>query len=306
LAGIERHHALHHEPGHAAANTYWIAAILEEAKARGLGALLIGQDGNMVVSWTGGPLPPWHYLLNGQWRRFQRASTESFKASAFWQTLRRTVINPIRGSSLARSMPLFTWENSAIHPALVARLKLRQYQDDANYMLTYKAKNGAHPIRYATLKPGGNIAGSHWANWAAGYGLEVRDPTADKRLLEFCFAIPNAQYRQGGQDRALIRRGMAGVLPDEIRLNTHRGQQAADIIYRVRSNQTQIESVLDRLEQSTLASEYLDLLRMRSTLKAAIDSVDSQSLHKVDTILLRGLSVGVFLLELEAANNPIS
>ena len=49
-------------PLHAAANLYWILAIHDEARRRGLGVLLTGQMGNGGISWSGGShtdiLPP--------------------------------------------------------------------------------------------------------------------------------------------------------------------------------------------------------------------------------------------------------
>ena len=53
LAGIERMLWANDEPGYAAANYYWITALLEAARQRGVGALLTGQMGNATISWIG-------------------------------------------------------------------------------------------------------------------------------------------------------------------------------------------------------------------------------------------------------------
>ena len=88
----------------------------------------------------------------------------------------------------------------------------------------------------------------------AAYGLEVRDPTQDRRVIELCLAIPNEQYQRGGVDRWLIRRAMRGYLPDEVRLNTMRGLQAADLGQRVLDNRSEFEAALARMEQHELCS----------------------------------------------------
>ncbi len=298
LAGIQQHQTLHLEPGHAASNAFWIMAILEAAQQRGLGALLIGQNGNVVGSWTGQPVAFWRRPVYGPRTGLQRALMRSIKSTGGWQAIRRFTIQAFRRSPLADLEPLATLTDSAIQPGLVKRLRLRQHQANEGNRLAFEARNAAYPTRYETLKPGASILGSHWASWGAGYALEVRDPTADKRLLEFCFAIPDAQYRSGQTDRWLIRRAMDGLLPDEMRLNQLRGQQSADIVGRVRANCAEIEALIDCLEHSELARDYLNLPLMYKTLTLATMAADRHARRIVDTILLRGLSAGVFLLEM--------
>ena len=133
-------------------------------------------------------------------------------------------------------------------------------------------------------------------NLASYYGLEARDPTCDKRLLEFCFAIPDQQYRNGNEDRRLIRRAMAGLLPDEVRLNHRIGRQAADLVQRVHKTYEEIETTLRNFEQSDLVRDYLNLELMNTTLRATKTSKDLETLNDVVTILMRGLSAGLFLL----------
>lgn len=56
------------------------------------------------------------------------------------------------------------------------------------------------------------------AAMACRAGMELRRPMLDRRLVEFALAAPPEQHRLGHQGRRLIRRAMAGILPDEIRL----------------------------------------------------------------------------------------
>ena len=55
LEGLRRSLAINNEPGHAGANFYWIADLLQTAQAQGSGVLLTGQGGNASISWTGAP-----------------------------------------------------------------------------------------------------------------------------------------------------------------------------------------------------------------------------------------------------------
>ena len=65
-------------------------------------------------------------------------------------------------------------------------------------------------------------------------GILNRDPTRDKRLIEFCLNIPSELFVKDGIDRYLIRKSMEGKLPDCIRMNLYkRGVQSADWIQRL-------------------------------------------------------------------------
>jgi len=51
---------------------------------------------------------------------------------------------------------------------------------------------------------------------AAAFGLEPRHPFFDRRLIEFCYAIPAEQRLNKGWDRVVQRRAMEGLIPKKI------------------------------------------------------------------------------------------
>lgn len=54
----------------------------------------------------------------------------------------------------------------------------------------------------------------------AASGLEPRHPFFDRELIEYCVALPRVQRMAGGVTRGVVRRAMAGVLPDSVRTRT--------------------------------------------------------------------------------------
>lgn len=50
----------------------------------------------------------------------------------------------------------------------------------------------------------------------AAHGVEVRHPFFDKRLVEFCLALPPGQSLKDGWARSILRRALAGVLPEAV------------------------------------------------------------------------------------------
>jgi asparagine synthase (glutamine-hydrolysing) len=52
---------------------------------------------------------------------------------------------------------------------------------------------------------------------SAAFDLEIRCPFYDRRLIEFCFAIPEEQRRRPGQTKLAMRNAMRGLLPETVR-----------------------------------------------------------------------------------------
>jgi asparagine synthase (glutamine-hydrolysing) len=134
--------------------------------------------------------------------------------------------------------------------------------------------------------------------------VDYRDPTIDKRLVEFCLAIPEEQFLRKGVTKSLLRRAMAGRLPDAILEERRKGLVGADWHLRIAPYRDRFAESLARLEASDLARRCLDLGRMRRlidhwprddwhTARVAID-------YRV--ALCRGLAAGEFILWVEEGN----
>jgi len=70
-----------------------------------------------------------------------------------------------------------------------------------------------------------NLVGMPWywraVNWhdrnSASFGIEVRHPFLDRRLLEYVLAIPGEQLFRLGCHKSLLRRSVMGILPERLR-----------------------------------------------------------------------------------------
>ena len=51
---------------------------------------------------------------------------------------------------------------------------------------------------------------------SAAFGIEPRSPFMDKRLVEFCLALPAEQKIRQGWTRLVLRNAMKGILPEKI------------------------------------------------------------------------------------------
>jgi asparagine synthase (glutamine-hydrolysing) len=65
-------------------------------------------------------------------------------------------------------------------------------------------------------------------------GIDVRYPFADRRLLEFCVALPSDAKQRDGWDRWMLREAMAGRLPDDVRWRTGKADLLPNLAHALR------------------------------------------------------------------------
>jgi asparagine synthase (glutamine-hydrolysing) len=307
LAGIEKALSIHDQPMGAAGNMYWLTALMAEAQRQGFGAILTGQGGNATISWHGGyETPLLEYLLKAQWGTFRRKLRDWKERTgrSLLGALRSQIYRPIewhtRQSLRRLKSSKEAWRDySAINVAFARELDLDHHMERHGHDPMFRPKRDLRQARLAVARPGSHTAGHLWSELGAAYGLEVRDPTFDQRVMSFCLSIPESQYRVDGQNRMLIRRAMAGYLPKKVLWNRNKGIQSADIAQRIVEHRCEIGLALTKLERSELACHYLDLPRMRTIFEAVQHKIDGDSFGQSTLILLRGLMVGQFLLRFE-------
>lgn len=310
MGGIERMLWVHDDPGHAAGNQYWLTALLEAARERQVGTLLTGQMGNAIISWTGCGENLLPMLWQGAQTNLFRSSREFWhvfektRAGAGldrWRAARRFLFKPLLYPYIARVRRRWrlgqgAWQSySALQPGFGRAVGLEDAMVQDGFLPGFVDPD---PFRHRLdiIQPGRSILGASWFEKGLTYGLEVRDPTQDRQLIELCLAIPESQFQRDGVDRWLIRRAMHGRLPDSVRLNARRGLQAADLGERVLASRDEIIAGLARLKQHPLARKALNLERMESVLAALEHGLTPQNSAECGTILLRGLMAGFFLL----------
>lgn len=63
--------------------------------------------------------------------------------------------------------------------------------------------------------------------YGAAWGLEARHPFMDKRLVEYCLALPPEQSYSEGWSRVIMRRAMKGIVPERIHTRVGKASLAA-------------------------------------------------------------------------------
>ena len=286
----------------------WFDRMRGLAAARGVRVLLNGAVGNMSISHDGFPLLP-ALFGRGRWIRWQHESRALLRAypKARWR--------PLLVYSVAPWMPEALWSRweawrgrgtnlpdySAINPAFMAQMGTVARARRAGVDLTYRDGTNSRLRRIHALQLNDVGEYSLGANLA---GLEARDPTADRELVEYCLAVPESQYLRDGKTRWLLRRAMADRLPAEILDCRTRGLQAADWYESTERDLPRIREELERLQAHPSAGQYLDLPALKASLDAWPRSGwHSRELEKRYRLkLLRGLSAGAFVRYVENDN----
>ncbi|VCU72253.1 Asparagine synthetase [glutamine-hydrolyzing] 3 [Pigmentiphaga humi] len=290
-------------------NQVWIDAIEADAVQRGARVLLTGQMGNMTISYSGEPYLS-ELLAHGAWGEWWRELRALKRhGSRRWRGLLGASLGPYLPSWLWRAtLPLR--ENGvsavtsymAINEAFMARMDSPRRIRAAGWDTTCQPWGDGRKMRIAVLRRMDWGDSSAAANAA---GLEMRDPTADLRLIEYCLSLPGHQYLRGGQTRWLLRRLMGGVLPPEILGAKERGLQAADWHEGVSADLAGLKAEWQRLSEHPTVGRYLDLPALRKIL----DDWPEEGWHDHRVIgtfrmkLLRGLAVGAFVRYVDDRNS---
>ncbi|HEX8222888.1 MAG TPA: asparagine synthase-related protein [Allosphingosinicella sp.] len=169
-------------------NMPWMTAIADSARARGIKVLLTGQYGNFAFSYDG------MFLLSDLLRRGRLAALSAHMAEL--------------------------WRGGFVRPRSLAGALLRPF-----------LAPGGEPVRERDLRMRAfevNDVGNLAKGELARSGVDCRDPTADRRLVEFCFATPPEEFVRGGIPRSLARRALAGRVPDFVLAEPRKAAQAPD------------------------------------------------------------------------------
>jgi asparagine synthase (glutamine-hydrolysing) len=297
LATLDRNFELYEQPIPNLCNGVWIDSINAAARERGLQVMLVGDLGNIGLSYAGGELWPellasgrWvHWLNEGRAMTARGARWRGVLAGTFgawWPEPMWRVASRLNGSGAPARAGI-----SLIHPERIGAARPRPPS---------RPRRAAFPVRFAALRDGGAVTHK---GVLAEYAIDIRDPTADRRVLDFCLGAPTDQFLRNGRMRALARRALADRLPAEVLDSPMRGLQAADWHEGLTADRERLADEIARLEVCPSAAAMLDLPRTRRLLEDWPQSGwhRPQIVEAYRVALMRGISAGHFLRRVACA-----
>lgn len=302
LDALARNAFLYERPYLNLCNGVWVDAINDDVQARGLTVLLVGAAGNASFSYHG-----MHRLgemvRHGALFGLLREAAMLLRGGTAAKTIAAQAIGPFLPSAVWRAIS--AWRGraddltgySAISADGAARLAARgvdfAYQPGAN-------------ARAAQLSLLARVdVGNYNKGTLGGWGIDVRDPSADRRLVEFCLSVPADQYLADGVPRALARRAFADRLPPSVANERRKGWQGADWHEGLTAARTQLGEEIAHIARDPAAAALIDTARLQKMMNdwpAGGDWTREDVVERYRQALLRGVSAGHFMRSVAGTN----
>lgn len=269
-----------------AANMYMDWAIFQAAQEQGVRVLFSGNDGDTIVSF--GLEDLFEYVRRWRWLSLckEAAALSRYSGSGKrWHTFKRLVWNEAfrhavpepakqvwrilhgRSPRLDETpmLPVYC-RNRPINPEFARRINLIER--------IWDLQNASFPSGVTTRE-------GHWQGINSGIdcfllesfekagaalSLEVRFPFFDRRLIEFCLALPPGQKLHRGWTRSILRRAMTGTLPSEVQWRRGKSDISANIKLKLLEYEREtLEDVI--IDHPETIREYVDVPSLRAAYK---------------------------------------
>lgn len=265
-----------------------------------LAVVLHGQLGNETISYDGMSLPA-ALVARGRWIRWMREAIGLKRVQRLsWRAILARTFKPLLsgtpwGRGITRRDLLAGNILNPVHIARLIEMERSLHEGRPGW------RTDTREFRADWI--GRNERPALVSEWVYKAGIDFRDPTFDKRVVEFCLAIPEEHFLSAGVSKPLLRAAMAERLPKVILDERRRGRQSADWYLRVAPYRERFAEIVDWIGSSATAREYLDIPRMRRLVDEwpqGWNDWKSREVYHNYLGLCRGISMGHFIRRTEA------
>ena len=277
-------------------------AMGDRLRELGCGVLLTGQWGNMTVSYNGLRLPQ-ALLRRGRLVRGARETLALARTPGYgYRGALHTALTPLIPQAAQRMLTRVRRRGeSGAHPlayctvntAFAAQHRIVERAAELGWIQSTNAPTDGLQLR-ATILGGIDLGMTHLGLHAT-LGVQLRDPTVDRRVVEYCFSIPEEQFLRNGTSRWLIRRAMSGLLPSIVLDAPHRGLQGSDWPRFMDPYREAYAAEVEAIAESPMAARILDVAELRRIMEPRPEQWAGRDMARYPLKLLRGVGVGTFL-----------
>lgn len=292
LDGLRDLVRVYQEPNANWANMVWIENINRQARDRGVGTLLSAQMGNLTLN--AGGLPALTQLIRDLewhcWLAESRSAVRSHKAN--WRG--------VLYSTFSHYLP--AW----LQGLLEQRFRGAAGFEESNFVrrewlyghASREPRFGSHK-RYSDRLDlvRRNDVGNFAKATLGRFGIDERDPMADRRLLDFSFTLRPANFLHDGEWRPLARRALADRVPAAILNNEQRGYQGADWYEHI--SPIAVRELLEEISDSPAVRAFLDIPKLERAIERwpTTDWNNLRTITIYRTRLPIALATGLFIQE---------
>ena len=305
FAALDRNFYLYERPALNLCNGVWNDAILDGAKQRRLKVLLNGLLGNMSFSYTGLEQLP-EMLARGRLLPLARQIAQLRGHGVRLESSIAHAVGPFLPAGLWRAVNRWRGRHlrledySAVNSDAAAAL--RADAAAAGLDVSYRPRRDPFGTRLWVMRR--VDLGNYNKGFLGGWGVDVRDPTGDRKLVELCLSIPPGQYLKDGVPRSLARRVLADRLPAQLVEEKRKGLQAIDWHEGVSAARDEARVEVQRILEVPGSAKVLAAERLKELTadwpSAGWNSDKTNRLYRL--ALLRGMSGGHFLRKATGSN----
>jgi asparagine synthase (glutamine-hydrolysing) len=283
-------HSVSHTPIRDTADLVWAWQISALAACKRAQVVLCGDHGNYSISYAG-------ELCDASFARLSRIADSAQQA---WDRIRCIGAWPPTARQAAR--------RELSDPQPMRKLRL------GSQVLLLEFRAAHHEELLEAQQPTSALdsfvhamTSPHQAariDFMAQFGVEWRDPTADRRLLEHLLRLPLSAFRVGNRPRGLARELGRGLLPDSVRLRRTRSAPTSDQSAWFPLRSDAYRNAFESIRNSPVCARFMDMSSLRSLVETLCGGHGSL---KQAAIAHQALDVGLFTVGFEAGRyRPLS
>lgn len=261
-------------------NMYIHNGMFEAVARQGIKVFLDGTDGDAVISYGFERFP--HLLLTGRWLTLAHELAGLKEVSCSRQSLLRlltsyaiqpSVTSLIAWSGLGGFLPEQQRPEllSMLHPDFRKRVDVTQLLQRHRLRMRLPILDASAHHRASLALPFLSHTLEPCAFFSARYGIETRFPFLDHRLVEFCLSLPVEQKLSRGWSRAIQRKAMTDLVPEQILRRLSKADLSPNYFTGLAEHGPRLLEEIIRPATSRL-TEYLDMDRLLPRLETCLAS----------------------------------
>ncbi len=253
-------------------------ALYEAAQTKGVRVLLSGFPGDELVTSHGAEffnemMHHRHYFT--VWQELYRRNGHQFFSASYSLALRMLlryapgVVRMIKGNPSEE----VNWRDNSFACCVATddyakRMRLRERLFDTTTYPVFNSVRERERVRITETFVCHRL--EQCAAYAQYYGIEYRNPFADRNLLEYILALPATVKVRGGIRRYAYRMALKDVVPEDIRWRSDKsGATIPSVMPRIITDSERIDALLD--DPSVTWPDFVDLGKMKE-IKRRLDN----------------------------------
>lgn len=267
-------------PYKASLNALWMQEACLEARKNGSRLLLTGGYGNNCLSYSGAQRYCNYLFRKFHWIKLYKTLSDFQKTIGL---SRKMAVKKIVQDVFEKDeLPENIYYGSYVNQKYAEELGTNDLLNKIHKQACRSSKD--YEARYDVMVDwmGMRQIGELTMKLSLYSGVLIRDPSIDKRLIEFCIHLPFEQFDKAGIDRRLVKYYLRNQIPEHVNRFVGRGRQSADMKLRIELDWDNIYDEWCQLYRQYEDNKIVDVKKALEDLKdkSCIESYDTGDINR--------------------------